>query len=152
MSLFEFIRFATKAGVMLQDPAAVDWAVWFHDVVYDPRSDTNEADSAQLAGEQLTAAGLPAATVEKVQLCFFWDGGAKGGVACVHARQQCVRPRRQQRQHQKQDTRGVEAGQYMLLQPQPSQHPEQLAQQVEGLCSLEWCAAAAAGTAAATSP
>lgn len=67
MSLFEFIRFATKAGVVLQDPAAVDWAVWFHDVVYDPRSDTNEADSAQLAGELLTAAGLPAATVEKVK-------------------------------------------------------------------------------------
>lgn len=37
MSVFDFIRFATKAGVVLQDAAAVDWAVWLHDVVYDPR-------------------------------------------------------------------------------------------------------------------
>lgn len=68
MSLFEFIRFATKAGVVLQDPAAVDWAVWFHDVIYDPRSDSNEAASATLAGEMLTAAGLPAEKVAKVSV------------------------------------------------------------------------------------
>jgi hypothetical protein len=37
MSVFDFICFAVKAGVVLQDPAAVDWAVWFHDAVYDPK-------------------------------------------------------------------------------------------------------------------
>lgn len=66
MSVFDFLRFATRAGVALHDPAAVDWAVWFHDIIHDPHSKTNEADSAKLAAHLLTAAGLPTATVEKV--------------------------------------------------------------------------------------
>lgn len=37
MSMFDFLRFATRAGAVPQDPAAVDWAVWFHDIIHDPR-------------------------------------------------------------------------------------------------------------------
>ncbi|MBL8752798.1 MAG: metal-dependent phosphohydrolase, partial [Planctomycetes bacterium] len=41
-------------------------AIWFHDAIYDPRSKTNEADSAALATSRLLAAGWPAAAAQRV--------------------------------------------------------------------------------------
>ncbi|MCP3783902.1 metal-dependent phosphohydrolase [Micromonospora sp. A3M-1-15] len=50
-------------------PDLVRLAAWCHDAVYDPRAggDANERASAELAGELLTAAGLPAAAVTGVR-------------------------------------------------------------------------------------
>lgn len=42
-------------------------AVWFHDAIYDPESDTNEHDSAALAGERLRAAGWTEERIVRVQ-------------------------------------------------------------------------------------
>lgn len=42
-------------------------AVWFHDAIYDPRSRTNEEDSAALAGARLRTAGWAEADVDRVQ-------------------------------------------------------------------------------------
>lgn len=67
MAMLEFVSFSVRAGIVLQDPAAVEWAVWMHDLVYTPCSSTNEAQSAEVAGQLLSAAGLPPATVQKVQ-------------------------------------------------------------------------------------
>jgi predicted metal-dependent HD superfamily phosphohydrolase len=44
----------------VDDPDAVLAAGLFHDAIYDPRSSTNEADSAALAVRQLTDVGWPA--------------------------------------------------------------------------------------------
>lgn len=57
MSMFDFIKRAAKAGLAITDAAAVDWAVWFHDIIHDPTSSSNEAESAELAGKLLLAAG-----------------------------------------------------------------------------------------------
>ncbi len=48
------------------DAGAVRAAALFHDTVYDPRSATNEHDSAVWAAEVLDAAGWPAARVHRV--------------------------------------------------------------------------------------
>jgi predicted metal-dependent HD superfamily phosphohydrolase len=49
------------------DGDAVKLAVLFHDAVYDPKRQDNEAASASLAVEQLTALGFPVALIDKVE-------------------------------------------------------------------------------------
>jgi predicted metal-dependent HD superfamily phosphohydrolase len=53
-----------KTGVIDQD--ALTLAILFHDIVYDPRRQDNEAQSAAVARQRLSALGFAAATVEKV--------------------------------------------------------------------------------------
>ncbi|KAK4210447.1 hypothetical protein QBC37DRAFT_322131 [Rhypophila decipiens] len=52
-----------------QDAPAAEAAIWFHDAIYDPQTlkgDQNELQSAELAGEMLTAAGVNTEQVERV--------------------------------------------------------------------------------------
>lgn len=51
----------------VRDPLAMMLAIWFHDAIYDTRRQDNELQSAALAGEMLTEAGMPAALVDSVQ-------------------------------------------------------------------------------------
>jgi predicted metal-dependent HD superfamily phosphohydrolase len=50
------------------DPDVVRVAAWWHDAVYDPHAigDTNERDSAELAGAVLAGIGVPPPTVDEV--------------------------------------------------------------------------------------
>lgn len=41
-------------------------AIWFHDAIYDPTRNDNEAESAKLAAERLTAEGAPQDFVDEV--------------------------------------------------------------------------------------
>ena len=50
----------------LADRVAVDLAILYHDIVYDPSRRDNEEASAILARERLTALGFPAACIQKV--------------------------------------------------------------------------------------
>lgn len=47
--------------------SAVQWAVWFHDVVYDPRLSNNEEKSATYAGRTLSKLKIPHETTAAVE-------------------------------------------------------------------------------------
>ena len=49
------------------DAAAVEMAIWYHDVIYDPRAKDNEERSADLAVQVAGEAGLPAPFQESVK-------------------------------------------------------------------------------------
>jgi len=50
-----------------QDPLAVQLAIWFHDIIYDPRAANNESESALFASSSLNQAGVPWPLVQEVQ-------------------------------------------------------------------------------------
>lgn len=60
------LRFAESAIAEAADPRAVRLAVWYHDIVYDPRASDNEARSAVLAAAHLTSLGVPSEVVSEV--------------------------------------------------------------------------------------
>lgn len=51
----------------LECPRAVEISLWFHDAIYNPRSATNEADSADLAARQLLRLGIDLPLIESVR-------------------------------------------------------------------------------------
>jgi predicted metal-dependent HD superfamily phosphohydrolase len=55
-------RYGEEAG----DRGALQLAILFHDIVYDPRRQDNEAASAALASDRLTSLGFPGDLVAKV--------------------------------------------------------------------------------------
>ena len=50
----------------MSDATVVAFAIWFHDAVYQPRRDDNEARSADLAIKSLAALNVPAEVNERV--------------------------------------------------------------------------------------
>jgi len=57
---------AMQTGSMDQ-PVDVALALWFHDVIYDPRATDNEAQSARWFAERARTAGLPESLVTRVE-------------------------------------------------------------------------------------
>jgi predicted metal-dependent HD superfamily phosphohydrolase len=52
---------------LAEEPRALEMALWFHDAVYDPQSNTNERDSAELAAQCLSEGALPSTQVDEVR-------------------------------------------------------------------------------------
>ena len=44
----------------------LEWAIWWHDAIYDPRAADNEVRSAELAGRELPGVGASVEDVEEV--------------------------------------------------------------------------------------
>jgi len=51
----------------IQDPNAIKFSIWFHDVIYDSKRNDNEAESARLASEMLCKLNVNAETIELVK-------------------------------------------------------------------------------------
>jgi predicted metal-dependent HD superfamily phosphohydrolase len=58
--ILALLKHAAAAEALITDPDAVRLAIWFHDIIYDPRAKDNEEASAQLA--QTVIAKWPAAS------------------------------------------------------------------------------------------
>lgn len=54
------------ASMLARHPAEVELAIWFHDAVYDPAREDNEARSADWARDSVRAAGVPHEVAERV--------------------------------------------------------------------------------------
>ena len=54
------------ARSLTKEPDKVEWALWFHDAIYDPRAEDNDEKSAALVKDCLTGAGLRRDYVEAV--------------------------------------------------------------------------------------
>ncbi|WP_439477414.1 HD domain-containing protein [Brevundimonas sp.] len=55
--------------------ALMDAAIWFHDAIYDPTRNDNEAESAKLAAERLSVAGAEQAFIDKVSRLILLTAG-----------------------------------------------------------------------------
>lgn len=52
---------------LAEKPAEVELAIWFHDAIYDPRRSDNEEQSAELARQVMTSAGIVDASIARVE-------------------------------------------------------------------------------------
>jgi predicted metal-dependent HD superfamily phosphohydrolase len=53
--------------IRFEDFDSIYLAIWFHDLIYDPKAGDNETQSAKLAVKELSAMNLPEAKVNKVE-------------------------------------------------------------------------------------
>jgi len=51
---------------LLDDPFAIETAIWFHDVIYDPKSGKNEARSAEYAKDFLSSTSVNTTAITKI--------------------------------------------------------------------------------------
>ena len=65
--IMECLREFDAARALAQQPRLIEFAIWFHDVIYDPRAHDNEERSAQLAVDCLQAAGAQPGDLERVR-------------------------------------------------------------------------------------
>ena len=64
-----------ELGSAISDPPTVVWAALWHDAIYDPRSSTNELDSASLARSALGALGVDQSRLDELERLIMLTAG-----------------------------------------------------------------------------
>lgn len=59
------LKLSEKHRNLLTSPKTVDFAIWYHDAIYDPSKSTNEEESAELARKDLMTLGVEIETIEE---------------------------------------------------------------------------------------
>ncbi|MBP3957097.1 hypothetical protein J8F10_17670 [Gemmata sp. G18] len=62
----EMFRVVERLTPTVEDPNALQLAVWFHDAVYDSRAKDNEQRSGELAVDLLGPIGVPASAINRI--------------------------------------------------------------------------------------
>jgi len=62
----ELLDMVSEVRDLTQDYRTIQLAIWFHDVIYDPRGKDNEVKSAEYARDALQKLGFPERTVNRV--------------------------------------------------------------------------------------
>lgn len=62
----ELLDTASEMRDLAQDYSTIQLAIWFHDVIYDPRGKENEVKSAEYARQALEKLGLPERVINRV--------------------------------------------------------------------------------------
>jgi predicted metal-dependent HD superfamily phosphohydrolase len=60
------LRWAHEVQTSIIDVEVFEWAVWYHDAIYEPMRSDNEEKSALLAIRDLTALGLQSSKIEQI--------------------------------------------------------------------------------------
>lgn len=63
------LRHLTQTPLIVHDEAVLKLAIWFHDLIYDPKAKDNEARSAELAVQWMQQAGFSAERCDAVRAC-----------------------------------------------------------------------------------
>lgn len=61
------LAYAKEFEGKFDDGQSVGLAIWFHDVIYQPKSTRNEIESAKMAIDQLSLLNAPKSVIEKVE-------------------------------------------------------------------------------------
>ncbi len=62
--IMQLLRIIDEMRFHTRNYAAVEFAAWFHDIIYNPKATDNEEKSAEYAANILNSLGIPALTIE----------------------------------------------------------------------------------------
>jgi predicted metal-dependent HD superfamily phosphohydrolase len=64
--ILQVLQIIDEMRLPAENPAALEFAAWFHDIIYDPKAKDNEEKSAEYATNILRIIKIPSSTIDKV--------------------------------------------------------------------------------------